>query len=210
MKPKKVRRIAAALFGITALVLPAASAQADTVSDEAAFVNAINISRAAAGLKPLGVHPELVEVARSWSGVMAKNSDEAQAQDEYGRFKCTIVHTDALGATMKTQWLDIGENVGCADATPDEIHQAFMDSPKHRANILDPDYNYVGIGIVRANNVNYVTEQFMRFDGKVGTVTTTATEAKAADGGPAILALTKSAKPTTPKKAAKAPAKKKK
>ena len=38
------------------------------------------------------------------------------------------------------------ERVGMAPAI-DEIHQGFMNSPPHRANIMSPKYNAVGFGI---------------------------------------------------------------
>src|SRR5207248_215322 len=42
------------------------------------------------------------------------------------------------------------------------LHQAFMNSPHHRDNILDPVYNYVGIGVEHSSDgTMYVTEQFM-------------------------------------------------
>ncbi len=37
-----------------------------------------------------------------------------------------------------------------------------MDSPLHRRNLLDPDYNVVGVGILRRGGNIYVTEDFAR------------------------------------------------
>ena len=52
-----------------------------------------------------------------------------------------------------------GENVGVhgVDDDPDDIHAAYMASPSHRANVLDPRYRYTGIGIAeRGDLVFYV------------------------------------------------------
>ena len=48
-----------------------------------------------------------------------------------------------------TNWRWVGENVGYG---PDvaTVHAAFMNSPAHKANILDRDYTEVGIGAVVA------------------------------------------------------------
>jgi len=62
------------------------------------------------------------------------------------------------------QWTRVGENI----ATCQSISQAestFMDEPKfernHRWNILNADYNRVGIGIVKGSDGTlYVTEDF--------------------------------------------------
>ncbi len=39
-----------------------------------------------------------------------------------------------------------GENLVRGDATPQAMHQALMKSPSHRANLLNPEYQVVGIG----------------------------------------------------------------
>ena len=48
----------------------------------------------------------------------------------------------------------IGENLAWgtgALATPASIMQAWMNSPGHRENILDPEYREIGIGVVAGN-----------------------------------------------------------
>jgi hypothetical protein len=41
-------------------------------------------------------------------------------------------------------------------------HEELMDSPPHRANLLDPKYNAVGVGVIRSGPNLYVTEDFAR------------------------------------------------
>lgn len=54
-----------------------------------------------------------------------------------------------------------GENVAfAADAA--RAHTALMHSPGHRANILDPQFNSIGIGVVRVRDGVYVTQDFAR------------------------------------------------
>jgi uncharacterized protein YkwD len=57
-----------------------------------------------------------------------------------------------------------GENVAYSQTFISEfIHQGFMDSPGHRANVLDPDFDELGIGVVfKKDNGYYVTQDFIR------------------------------------------------
>ena len=53
----------------------------------------------------------------------------------------------------------VGENLAYAP-TVEEVHNGLMNSPPHRANILDPKYNVVGISIVKKNDELYVVQNF--------------------------------------------------
>ncbi len=57
-------------------------------------------------------------------------------------------------------WSRWGENVGYTDGTVADMHQAFMVSPLHRANILDGRYRRVAIGAVRVDGTLWVTVFF--------------------------------------------------
>lgn len=54
-----------------------------------------------------------------------------------------------------------GENVA-RTSNPERAHVALMNSPGHRANILDPQFNAVGIGVVNTPDGIYVTQDFAR------------------------------------------------
>jgi hypothetical protein len=112
----------------------------------------LNQSREQAGLAPLKVSPELVQAARQHSWAMAQQHKlshqlpgEPQLQDRLG---ATGVH-----------FFRSGENVGF-NTQPDLIHDGFMHSPPHRQNLLTPEYNSVGIGIVEKGDGYWVTEDF--------------------------------------------------
>jgi uncharacterized protein YkwD len=52
---------------------------------------------------------------------------------------------------------NIGWNNGYSDAdSPVAIHQGFMDSPGHRANILEPSFTHGGVGAYGKDNVNFL------------------------------------------------------
>jgi uncharacterized protein YkwD len=62
------------------------------------------------------------------------------------------------------QWTSVGENIAmCQTVTQAETE--FMNEPRfernHRWNILNPDYNHVGVGIVKApDGTIHITEDF--------------------------------------------------
>ena len=141
-------------------------ARADTVSDEQQFVNLINPDRVAAGLQPLAVHPALVASGRAWAAKMLT------ASIALGGDGCLISHNPDLRTAVAASWRKLGENVGCGDVDAAFLHQKFMQSPAHRANIMDPQYDSVGIGLAMGDGgVMFVTEQFMDVEEPAATST---------------------------------------
>ncbi|HEV2787294.1 MAG TPA: cell wall-binding repeat-containing protein, partial [Solirubrobacteraceae bacterium] len=58
-------------------------------------------------------------------------------------------------------WAQVGENVGVSPSVP-SVHAAFMQSPLHRANVLHPDWGWMGIGVVSGGNRLFFTENFLK------------------------------------------------
>lgn len=58
----------------------------------------------------------------------------------------------------------IGENVAQGQYTPEEVVESWMNSPGHSANILNPDYKYIGIGTVSEKSKLYWSQIFYRGD----------------------------------------------
>ena len=68
----------------------------------------------------------------------------------------TVATLQRLGAS------GAGENVASGPSL-EHIHQVLMQSPHHRANLLDPGFRLVGVAAVRtAAGMIYVTEDFLR------------------------------------------------
>ena len=129
------------------LAPPAGAAQADPAAAEADFVAKINALRASKGLRQLEVHPELVALGRSWAAEMAKVD--------------RISHNPNLATAVKADWQKLGENVGVG-MTTDKLHQAFIDSPTHYKNLVDPDWTHLGIGVVLGRDgAIFTAHQFM-------------------------------------------------
>jgi uncharacterized protein YkwD len=143
------RSFALALTAVSLTLLPFAPATADSGSD-AAFVSRTNSSRAGYGLPALSVASDLASIARQHAARMAASR--------------AIFHNQSLTSQVCC-WTDLGENVG-AGSTVDAIHQAFMASPEHRANILSSRYTQIGVGTARGSDGRlYVDEVFRRPDG---------------------------------------------
>ena len=66
---------------------------------------------------------------------------------------------DRAGVTGWTSW---GENVGYGGDI-DQVHAALLASQGHRADILNPHYSQVGIGVVRSGGTVWVTIDFVGF-----------------------------------------------
>lgn len=136
----------AAVLGIVALLmamLAPAVARAD-VDAEAAFVAAANRERAEVGLPSLAVADDLVAVARAHGATMADGED--------------LHHNPALTSDV-ADWQRVGENVGRGPDV-DVIHTAFMASPAHRANILEPGWTEIGVGVEVRDGRIWVTQVF--------------------------------------------------
>ncbi|HJR19959.1 MAG TPA: CAP domain-containing protein [Actinomycetota bacterium] len=134
--------VAALAAAFMALAAPSASA---LTSHESCFVNSLNAERSAVGRPKLTVKSDLVANARNHSEDMAADG--------------TIYHNNNLSKQISGNWWALGENVGMGP-TCGAIHDAFMASPGHKANILDKDYNQIGVGVVVKDGTIYVTEVF--------------------------------------------------
>jgi len=145
--------MAAFVAGFIAILAPAANA---LTSVESCFYNAINRERAANGRKALALMNDLTSIARRHSNWMAGDGTIYHADSSSPHYR----QGDNLAAEISGNWWAAGENVGMGPDC-DSIHQAFMASPEHRANILDTDYNQVGVGVAYdSGGTVYITEDF--------------------------------------------------
>ena len=139
------------IFGV--LTIGVSTVHADVFTDEARFVQRMNADRAVSGLAPLIVVPRLVEIARGWSRTLEERSTSTT--------DCTLSHNQNLLELLRPA-SKVGENAGCGDATADALHEAFMNSPRHRDNILDPSFDAVGVGVVHRGSTVFVTVELIR------------------------------------------------
>ena len=111
----------------------------------------INGERADRGLPPLAANATLRAAATAYAQDLVDGSYFSHTGRDGSDVLARIRRTGYLPAGAGWQ---LGENLAWgtgALATPGAIMQAWMNSPGHRENILNPDYREVGIGIVTGN-----------------------------------------------------------
>ena len=152
--------LAAAVMGLSVLVLGARAATAADPPLETQFVSLINADRAHGGLPPLTVDPQLVAVARGWSDTLERAG--------------SLSHNPDIEHELPDGWTRWGENVGTGPSVA-SLEAAFMASAEHRANILGA-FTLVGVGVdVTTSGVVWVTVDFAALGPGVVTVSCTDT-----------------------------------
>ena len=103
-----------------------------------AVFQAMNADRAAAGMAPLHYSPKLDNLAGTWAWTMATGRGFA-----HQNLSGVLSHPDYAG------WYTLGENilVGPGNMNAHQMEAAWMGSAPHRANILNPSFNAVGVGL---------------------------------------------------------------
>jgi hypothetical protein len=143
--------VTVAMVAMTLVAVRPAMADA---GQEAEFVSRANGARSGSGAGSLKVDGELTAVARRWSAKMAAANQ--------------LSHNPNLAKEVSADWEKLAENVGFGPSV-DSIHQAFMNSAGHRANILDGALTHIGVGVVvDGDGQIWVTEVFMRLRGGAG------------------------------------------
>ncbi len=113
------------------------SSVASRAALKAAVVCLINSQRAAHGLPALLEDSRLDRSAQIWTDTMVATRQFDHGADFAARI--TAVGYD---------WSSAGENIATGFATPQQVVSAWMGSPGHCQNILNPDYRAVGTGVV--------------------------------------------------------------
>lgn len=113
--------------------------------EEGSHLDSINALRAEHGLPALTWDEDAYAQAREWSEKLA----------EEGR----LLHS-TLSERLGDRWGTLGESVA-TNSTVQGAFDALMRSPEHLANMLDPDFTKVAIGIVRERGQYWVTQLFL-------------------------------------------------
>jgi uncharacterized protein YkwD len=157
--------VTAAALITAALILPAAAATASSPPErdiasrsgtvhprsdswEARVLRLTNARRTAHHLKPLKASPCADRFAEPWTRHMARR-EVLRHQSLTPFFTCPHTHT-------------AGENIAYGYDSPRALLSAWMHSPGHRANILNPHFDRIGVsGWVSAHGVTYATQDFL-------------------------------------------------
>lgn len=131
---------------------PSTPAGDSLASTRAAILSLVNEQRATAGCKPLTASSSLDGLAQAFSDEMAARGffdhTDPDGNDPWDRAK-------ARGITNLG-----GENIARGQATAQAVMDAWMNSPGHRANILNCDYTTLGVGIHFGTGGPWWTQDF--------------------------------------------------
>ena len=105
----------------------------------------LNADRTANRLKALPTHPALNAKAQAWAEKLAKGNKLSHSRLVDGAPDC---------------WRSLGENVGYGGSIA-KVEDAYMQSVKHRANVLSPKWDFVGVGTATRDNRVFTVQVFM-------------------------------------------------
>ncbi|UNO39940.1 sigma-70 family RNA polymerase sigma factor [Streptomyces sp. MST-110588] len=134
---------------------PTTPPPADTSTSTPAqqVISLVNTERAKAGCSPLTSNPRLTAAAQGHSRDMA--------------VRHFFDHTNPDGAgpgeritAAGYQWSTYGENIAYGQQSPADVMKSWMNSPGHRANILNCAFKEIGIGIHNAPGGPWWTQNF--------------------------------------------------
>jgi len=139
--------VALALAAAVVPAAPAAAAEADTIHA------LLNQARWSSGLAGLIRNPAMDAVAADWAAQMAASG--------------TMSHNPAYSSQIPGGWTRAGENVAQGHPSGAAMHDGWMNSSGHRANILG-QFTDVGIAFLRAGGTTWGVQVFAAYPGHVG------------------------------------------
>ena len=134
-------------------LLLAVGARGSASPAEKRVFDELNQERQKAGLPALEWNELAAEAARQHAALLAQN---AKLEHQFAGEPSV---PERLGATG-LRFTSSAENIARTEHVED-VHLALMGSSGHRANILSPKYNAVGIGVVERNGRVYATQDFV-------------------------------------------------
>ncbi|HOA97566.1 SafA/ExsA family spore coat assembly protein [Acetivibrio saccincola] len=119
-------------------------------------IRLVNSERAKKGLPALKANWQVSRVARYKSQDMIDRNYFSHTSPTYGS---PFRMLESFGISFSAA----GENIAMGLRTPSEVMRAWMESPGHRANILNPSYNEIGVGLAKSSRgVCYWTQMFIK------------------------------------------------
>ncbi|NLL00228.1 MAG: hypothetical protein GX271_06145 [Clostridiales bacterium] len=112
----------------------------------------------------------LVNIERSKAGLSSLTTNatlKAAADKRAQETKVSFSHTRPNGSKFSTvlqefgiSYRTAGENIAYGQRSPQEVVNGWMNSPGHRANILNGSFGKIGIGVYQSGGVIYWTQLF--------------------------------------------------
>lgn len=131
-----------------------ASASGAVTSQEQQVIDLVNKERATAGCGVLAADARLMTAARLHSQDQAAHNTMSHEGSDGSTFDQRIRRAGYSGSTM-------GENVAYGYPTPAAVMDGWMNSPGHRANILNCAFKDIGVGVAKGSDGRlYWTQDF--------------------------------------------------
>lgn len=121
-------------------------------SYEQQVLNLVNKERRSQGLSALSLSSEAQQAAR----VRAKEIVSSFSHTRPNGTSCFTVLNE-IGA----KYTSAGENIAKGQKTPEQVVEAWMNSPSHRANILSSKYTKLGVGCYFNGSNTYWAQMFL-------------------------------------------------
>lgn len=114
----------------------------ELTEEEKSFLNLINVNRKNNGLEELKIDNTVQNIARLKAQDLDRNEYFAHQSPSYGSIDDML---KSFGVTYTAVQENIAGNQNLVGAV-----EAWMNSENHKANILNKDFNYTGVGIVES------------------------------------------------------------
>ena len=148
--PAQVKR--RSMGAILAMVLLALVAAGCMPADARTFLDRTNALRSSQGVRTLKEHDTLTRKAEAWAQHMAQTG--------------TLAHSRISDGLGGLNWKSAGENVAYSSPTSNTlltIHNMFVKSPPHKANLLNSKFTHMGVGVAKDSRGRvWVAEVFVQ------------------------------------------------
>jgi uncharacterized protein YkwD len=153
-------RLVLATAAVSLALVPSPGTSFDRQGAERELIVLTNADRTSNGLVALRPHDGLTSVARGRSEDMANRTYFGHEIPPGGRYFEDLL--DEVGIRYRQAGENIARNNFNERETTRRAQTGFMNSPPHRANILEPGFRELGIGAWdRSDNMRYFTVLFM-------------------------------------------------
>ncbi len=129
-------------------------AQAETSIPDA-LLTLVNAERQRAGVAPLRLNDKLATAAQRHAEDMAATRN--------------LSHQGSDGSTLRSRieatgygWTAIGENVAMGQPSPEAVMRSWMNSSGHRRNVLNPNFQELGVGYAEGGGRPYWVQVFAK------------------------------------------------
>ena len=120
-----------------------------TATDAERILTLVNAERTSRGLPPLTRNALLDAAAQA-------HADDMRANNFFSHTGSDGSNPGDRATTAGYSWTAIGENIGQGNQSPEDMMNLWMNSSDHRANILDPSFTELGVGINDAGTTLWV------------------------------------------------------